>query len=203
MNGFFFPTIQQLPPTHHLFKSCLCRQIWTVLSKCPNRENITICRIGDHAVFVENTHDFLQKQSFVMWAPSKRSSCCHRSQCTGCNQRTKSLQLYDHVYCTKWSNEKQQVQHTDASLLHVVHVWNSQDFTLNKRDLVTYLLWKITIFHLCIDEHSGCSVQWFWVPLPLSQPSRDMGVRYEVQSKQVNQLWSVFCWLPFAESLEF
>ncbi len=152
---FLFPTIQQLPPTHHLFKSCLRWQIWTVLSKCPNRKNITICRIGDHAVLVENTHDFLQKQSLMMWAPSKRSSCCHRSRCTGCNQRAKSLQLYDHMYCTKWSNEEQWVQHTDVSLLHVVHIWNSQDFTLNKRDLVTYLLWKITIFHLCIDEHSG------------------------------------------------
>lgn len=34
----------------------------SVLSKCPNRENVSICRVADHTIPIEDSHNFLREE---------------------------------------------------------------------------------------------------------------------------------------------
>jgi hypothetical protein len=84
-----------------------------------------------------------------MWAPSKRSSCCHRFRCTGCSQRTKSLQLYDHMYCTKRSNEEQWVHNTLMFLSYMLFMYGTLRILHSTKGTLSHTCCGKSPFSIC------------------------------------------------------
>lgn len=54
-----------------------------VFSKCPYRKNVPICRIADHTVLVEDSHDFLYEEMLKLlnlFRHGSQQSCCNGNQ---------------------------------------------------------------------------------------------------------------------------